>query len=68
MKTFREEVREELMQSSTLYCCYCTTPKGENTTCCSEYHFVTFKDLYPSDQDMLIQDQVEDYEQWVKTQ
>jgi len=68
MKTFREEVREELMQSSTLYCCYCTTEKGDKTHCCSEYHFVTFKDLYPSDQDMLIQDQVEDYEQWVKTQ
>ena len=68
MKTFREEVREELMQSSTLYCCYCTTEKGDKTHCCSEYHFVAFKDLYPSDQDMLIQDQVEDYEQWVKTQ
>ncbi len=68
MKSYREEVREELIKSPTLYCCYCTTEKGGKTHCCSEYHFVAFNDMYPSDQEQMILDHVGEYEEWAKKQ
>lgn len=68
IKTFREQAREELMQSQTLYCCYCTTEKDEKTHCCSEYHFVTFRDMYKSDQEEMILDLVAEYEEWANKQ
>lgn len=68
MKSFRDEIHNELMQSDTLYCVYCTEPKGDRTTCCSEYHFVNFSNLYPQDQDAIIQEQLDQYEKWSKDQ
>lgn len=68
MKEFEEEIRKELMQSDTLYCVYCMEPKGDNTVCCHEYHFVTFNEMYPQDQQALVQEQLDEYEKWSKAQ
>jgi hypothetical protein len=66
LKNFREEIRSELMSSPTQYCCYCTEPKRGKYSCCSENHFVTFGDLYEEDQNAIIQDEVDQYEDWSK--
>jgi hypothetical protein len=66
VKNFREEIRDELMGSSTEYCCYCLDPKGSKYSCCKENHFVPFSDLYEDDQNYLIDEQVDEYEDWSK--
>ena len=68
MKDFKSEIHKELMHSDTLYCVYCIEPKGDKIVCCEEYHFVNFSNLYPQDQDILIQEQLEEYEKWSKNQ
>lgn len=62
IKKQSQAIREELMASRTLYCCYCLEPKRAKFACCQENHFVTFSDLYPEDQDAMIQDQITDNE------
>ena len=66
LKDFREEIRDELMRSTTEYCCYCCTPKGSKYVCCGECHFVQFSDLYEEDQNELIQNELDEYEKWSK--
>jgi hypothetical protein len=56
------------MQSDTLYCVYCTETKDDKMTCCEEYHFVPFSSLYPQDQAMLIQEQLDEYNKWSAAQ
>jgi hypothetical protein len=68
MKDFESEIRQEFMQSDAKYCVYCTEPKDGKTTCCSEYHFVPFSSLYPQDQAILIQEQLDEYNKWSATQ
>jgi hypothetical protein len=67
VKAFRQEIESELQSSDQLYCCYCTSPK-RSYSCCGENHFVTFNDLYPEDQQGLIQDQLSEYEEWSERQ
>lgn len=67
MKNFEQEIREEFAKSSTLYCCYCCQPKS-GFGCCGENHFVSFGDLYPEDQDMLVQEQLDEYNKWSAAQ
>ena len=62
IKNLAQEIRSELMASSTLYCCYCLDLKRGKYVCCRENHFVTFADLYPEDQNALIQYQIADIE------
>ena len=64
VKSFQQEIREELMRSSTLYCCYCGDRKGDKYVCCEENHFVTFSDLYEEDQNAIIEDELDQYEAW----
>jgi len=66
LKTFADNIREELKRSGELYCCYCAMPKGEKWHCCQENHFVPFGDLYEEDQNMLIQEAIDEYEDWSK--
>jgi hypothetical protein len=40
----REELRQELMQDSQAYCCYCGDAQI-NFHCCSENHFETFAEM-----------------------
>lgn len=68
VKNFREEIRDELMRSPTQYCCYCITPKRGKWSCCSEVHFVSFADLYEGDQNALIQEELDTYENWSSQQ
>ena len=53
LKDLKEQVRQELLQSSQTYCCYCLNV-DHGFQCCGENHFLTFGDLYDTDQDFLI--------------
>ena len=66
MKSFKAEIRYNLMNSSTEYCCYCYDVKTF-LSCCKENHFVTFKDLDDETQNEIINIEVEEYEAWSKT-
>lgn len=65
-RDFRAELRSEFMASDSKYCCYCLTPQGGKSSCCEENHFVPFRDLYEEDQEYMLDDEVEQYEQWSK--
>jgi hypothetical protein len=67
VKSFREEIRSNLMGSSTEYCCYCYTVRGCSISCCQENHFVMFQDLDDETQNEMINIEVEEYEAWSKT-
>ena len=58
--------RNELMQDSTEYCCYCGTPKV-SVGCCGENHFETFAQMSSEDQDDFLQYEDEDelQREWV---
>jgi hypothetical protein len=47
------------MSSGQTYCCYCCQPQEEKFGCCHENHFVEFKDLYPEDQQAIINEELE---------
>ena len=67
LKTFAQEIREEMISSQREYCCYCLTPKGDKWHCCQENDFVTFADLYEEDQEFLIQEEIDcAYNAWDK--
>jgi len=53
VKSLYEEFRKEYLDSDTLYCCYCTEIQT-GYSCCQENHFVRFVDLYPEDQQAII--------------
>jgi hypothetical protein len=54
LKALQEQLRQGLMQSHQLYCCYCLEPQGSKISCCGENHFLAFRDLYEADQDYLL--------------
>jgi len=58
--SFRELIRKEL--ESTTFCCYCLEPQGDKWHCCQENHFVPFGDLYPEDQEDILNNELEEYE------
>jgi hypothetical protein len=58
--SIRNLVAEEL--ASTTFCCYCLEPQGSKWRCCQENHFVPFGDLYPDDQEGILDYEVELYE------
>ena len=64
LKNFREEIRDELMRSSTEYCCYCVEPKRGKYVCCGEVDFVRFVDLDTDTQNDIIQNEIDEYEAW----
>lgn len=63
-KTFASELRSEFMKSGQEYCYYCLKPKGDKHHCCSENHFGTFADLPKDDQDTIIDEEIEIYDEW----
>lgn len=63
-KTFAEELRSEFMKSDTQYCLYCLAPKGDKYHCCEENHFGTFAELPEDDQEILIEGEIDAYEEW----
>ena len=58
MKSLYEEYKKEFMASDTTYCCYCLVPQGDKYGCCKENHFVTFSDLYPDEQQYIIESEL----------
>lgn len=58
----RKEIEQSLSASDELYCCYCSYPKWDKLHCCSENHFVPFTDLYEDQQEALIEEQLEEWE------
>jgi hypothetical protein len=68
MKNFEAQIRQEFMQSDVRYCVYCIEPKDDKITCCGEYDFVPFRSLYPQDQRILIQKQLNEYNKWSAAQ
>ena len=46
--------KDELMEDSTEYCCYCGTPKV-SFGCCGENHFETFAQMSSEAQDEFLQ-------------
>ena len=52
----RQDAIQDLSHGDCEYCCYCTEPKGDKYTCCSENHFVPFGDLYDEDKEAMIEE------------
>lgn len=50
--------KDELMEDSTEYCCYCGTPKV-SFGCCGENHYETFAQMSSEDQDDFLQPSLE---------
>lgn len=63
-KTFAEELRSEFLRSGTEYCLYCMEPKGDKHHCCGENHFATFVDMPEEDQEWLIEQEIDMYDEW----
>jgi len=59
VKSLYEQYKQEFMQSSQTYCCYCCQPQDGKIGCCQENHFVEFRDLYPEDQQAIINEELE---------
>jgi hypothetical protein len=68
MNEYKQELLTQHMISNQEYCYYCLEPKYENTSCCQENHFGTFKDLDQAAQDEILQTEIAEYETWSKTQ
>ena len=59
MKNFIQQFKEE--HANIEYCCYCTEPKDDKISCCSENHFVPFSDLDDDTQMDIINDEYDTY-------
>ena len=68
MNEYKQELLTQHKRSDQEYCYYCLEPKYENTSCCQENHFGTFRDLDQSAQDEILQAEIKEYETWSKTQ
>ena len=56
----RQMIWDEQLSSSTEYCYYCGSTKGDRIGCCGENHFGTFADLYKEDQEAIVDELLED--------
>ena len=56
----RQMIWDEQLASSTEYCYYCGSTKGDRIGCCGENHFGTFADLYKEYQDAIVDELLED--------
>lgn len=58
--SFRELIRQEL--ANVEFCYYCLEVKGDKWHCCQENHFGLFTDLYPEDQEDILNNELDEYE------
>ena len=63
-RDLRAEFRSEFMSSQAEYCLYCLEPKRDRLHCCGENHFAIFSELPKEDQESMLDDEVEIYEEW----
>jgi hypothetical protein len=54
------EMHEYLLNDTTLYCCYCGDVKTRHT-CCQENHFIAYSEMYPEDQQDLLEYEMEKF-------
>lgn len=59
MKSLLDQYKEAFSEDNDQYCAYCLEPQGEKIGCCHENHFVGFSDLYPEDQQYIIESEIE---------
>ena len=59
-EVLRQMIWDDQLSSSTEYCYYCGSTKGDRIGCCGENHFGTFADLYKEDQDAIVDELLED--------
>lgn len=65
MKTYREQLHEELLKDTREFCCYCMTER-HGLACCGEVHYVTYKDMYEDDQKEFLENELEEWEDFLK--
>lgn len=65
VKNFREKLHEELLKDDREFCCYCGTER-HGIGCCGENHFVTYKDMYEDDQKEFLENELEEWEDFLK--
>ena len=65
IKTYREQLHEELLKDDREFCCYCMTER-HGIGCCGENHFVTYKDMYEDDQKYFLENELEEWEDFLK--
>ena len=65
MKNYREQLHEELMKDGREFCAYCGTER-HGFGCCGEVHYVTYRDMYPDEQEQFLEYELEEYEEWAK--
>jgi hypothetical protein len=63
-RDMRGEFRSEFMNSGQEYCLYCLDIKGDRRHCCGENHFGTFAELPKDDQETLLDQEVDQYDEW----
>lgn len=68
MNEYKQDLIKDHMRSSRTYCYYCLEPQGDKYSCCQENHFGEFKDLDEDAQTDLINAELEEYEEWSKSQ
>jgi len=54
----REDLRQELMDSSQAYCCYCGESQA-GFSCCQENHFETFAEMDKEKQELFLDYEME---------
>ena len=59
MKSLYDQFKQEFMASDVEYCCYCMEPKDGKVGCCYENHFINFRDFDESDQQHIINSEIE---------
>lgn len=65
MKTYREQLHEELLKDTREFCCYCMKQR-HGLACCGENHYVTYKDMYEDDQKEFLENELEEWEDFLK--
>ena len=56
-------------EDDVTYCVYCYDEVSEDRQykgCCGEVHYVTYRDMYPDEQEQFLEAELEEYEEWAK--
>ena len=59
LEELQRDILQDLMNSSTEYCCYCGQARYK-FGCCGEVHYETFADLSEEDQKYILDETVAD--------
>ncbi len=65
IKSFRDQLHEELLKDSREFCAYCGTER-HGFGCCGEVHYVTYADMDESEQNEFLENELEEWENFLK--